>query len=464
MNRIEEAEMTAVRRAVYDKKIGNSDIIGARGVNLIERRILEMGYVWYPSGGVEAGIDGRLEIRNENAEVTNLIVSVQSKATDGSFEGETETELMFTCSERDLRYWLKGNLPVILVYSRPRTDEAYWLSIKNYFSDPVRRAARKLRFSKTLDSFGPAAKDALKKLALPAGGGLYLGATPKVETIFSDLLPVAQFPERYYHARTHLSSRKQVLDYLYDLSKTSGAEVWRGFIVHDSTLYSFYDLSATQWADIIDGGTVESDLTFEWSMTHDHDRKRLFVEVLNVTLQDQLREDDIAYSNMDNFYFHRASDDLSDRSRRYRSRRKNASREVFKRYQSKLDPGRTSYFRHVAFFGHFLEMDGNWLLQITPTYRFTKDGYRESRFSAEALSGIKRLENNQAVHGQVVMWAEFLQKETLFSQHNFIKFHPLLQFTADSGFEDADWLKREEKERQETVFTEDQEEQAELEL
>ena len=446
------------------KKIGNSDMIGARGVNLIECRILEMGFLWYPSGGVEAGIDGRLEIRNEDSEVTNLIISVQSKATDGAFEGETENELTFTCSERDLRYWLKGNLPVIIVYSRPRTDEAYWLSVKDYFSDPIRRASRKLRFVKARDSFNLSAKDSLRKLALPNDGGLYLGATPKHETIFTDLLPIAQFPERYYHARTHISSRKQALDFLFESTKGSGREVWRGFIISNSTIYSFYDLSVSRWREIAEQGTVESDLTFEWSMTSDLDRKRLFVELLNVTLQDQLREDDIHFSNMDKFYFHRASDDLSDRSRRYRSRRKNASREVFKRYQSKLDPERASYFRHVAFFGHFLEMDGNWFLQITPTYRFTKDGYRDSRFSAEALSGIKRLENNQAVHGQVVMWAEFLQKETLFSQQNLIKFHPLMQFTADSGFDDADWVKREEKERQETLFAEDQEEQTELEL
>jgi hypothetical protein len=364
------------------KKIGNSDMIGARGVNLIERRILEMGFLWYPSGGVEAGIDGRLEIRNEDAEVTNLIVSVQSKATDGAFEGETETELTFTCSERDLRYWLKGNLPVILVYSRPKTDEAYWLSIKDHFPDPILHASRKLRFVKRLHSFDASAKDALKRLALPNDGGLYLGATPKQETIFTDLLPVAQFPERYYYAHTTFSTRKQALDHLYNLPKPSGKEVWRGFIIHGSTIYSFYDLSSSQWEDIVEAGTVESDLTFEWSMAQDSDRKRLlerqrlFVELLNVTLQDQLREDDISYSNMDKFYFHRASENLSDRSRKYRSRRKNASREVFRRYLSKLDPERTSYFRHVAFFGHFLQMDGNWFLQITPTYRFTKDGYR----------------------------------------------------------------------------------------
>jgi len=251
---------------------------------------------------------------------------------------------------------------------------------------------------------------------------------------------------------------------LFESTSGSGTEVSRGFIINNSTVYSFYDLSASRWNGIAEEGTVESDLTFEWSMTSDVDRKRLFVELLNVTLQDQLREDDIHFSNMDKLYFHRASDDLSDHSRRYRSRRKNASRDVFKRYQSKLDPERTAYFRHVAFFGRFLEMDGNWFLQITPTYRFTKDGYRDSRFSAEALSGIKRLENNQGVHGQVVMWAEFLQKETLFSQHNLIKFYPLMQFVADSGFDDEDWVKREDEERQETVFAEDKEEQGELDL
>lgn len=445
------------------KKIGNSDMIGARGVNLIERRILEMGYVWYPSQGVEAGIDGRLEIRNQDAEVTNCILSVQSKATEGSFEGETESELAFSCSERDLRYWLKGNLPVILVYSRPRTEEAYWLSVKDYFSDPVRRASRKLRFSKTRDAFDLSAKEGLAKLALPDQGGLYLGSTPKQETIFTDLLPVSRFPERFFRARTSFSTRKQGLDYLFKEAKVSGADVYRGFTVNNSIIYSFYDLTNPEWKELAESGTVESDLTFEWSMTADPDRKRLFVELLNATLQDQLREDDIHFSNMDKFYFHRASDDLSNHSRRYRSRRKNASREVFRRYQSKLDPEKTTYFRHVAFFGQFSEMDGNWFLQITPTYRFTKNGYQDSRFSAEALSGIKRLENNQAVHGQVVMWAEFLQKETLFSRRNLIKFHPLIQFTADSGFDDADWVKREEQERLETVFSESgDDEQTEL--
>jgi hypothetical protein len=137
---------------VTPKKITKSGITGALDVNIIERRVLEMGFLWYPSGGVEAGIDGRPEIRNESGEVTNLIISVQSKATDGQFEGETDTHFGFTCNERDLRYWLKGNLPVIVVCSRPRTDQAYWISVRDYFADPrtprnVPKQRSKHRFS-----------------------------------------------------------------------------------------------------------------------------------------------------------------------------------------------------------------------------------------------------------------------------------------------------------------------------
>ncbi len=77
------------------KKVGQSNMTGSHGLNIVERRVLEMGFLWYPSGGVEAVIDGRLEIRNEDTEVTNLIISVQSKATDGKFEAETDTEFTY---------------------------------------------------------------------------------------------------------------------------------------------------------------------------------------------------------------------------------------------------------------------------------------------------------------------------------------------------------------------------------
>ena len=101
------------------KKIGHTTLLGERGVNLVARRVMEMGFVWYPTGSVEAGIDGHIELRDaETGEVFNAVIGVQSKATDHSFPNETATGFDFYCNKRDLDYWLKGNLPVVLVVSR----------------------------------------------------------------------------------------------------------------------------------------------------------------------------------------------------------------------------------------------------------------------------------------------------------------------------------------------------------
>ena len=52
------------------------------------------------------------------------------------------------CSERDTEYWLSGNAPVILVCSHPGSHEAWWVSLKEWFSEPSRRAARRVEFDK----------------------------------------------------------------------------------------------------------------------------------------------------------------------------------------------------------------------------------------------------------------------------------------------------------------------------
>jgi hypothetical protein len=46
------------------KKIGKSDVIGQQGMSLIEGIVLSMGFMFYPTGGVEAGIDGFIELRD----------------------------------------------------------------------------------------------------------------------------------------------------------------------------------------------------------------------------------------------------------------------------------------------------------------------------------------------------------------------------------------------------------------
>ena len=61
--------------------------------------------VFYPTGGVEAGIDGFIELRDEETgTVGNLLLQVQGKATERQrLQGETDDSFEFPCSEDDIR-------------------------------------------------------------------------------------------------------------------------------------------------------------------------------------------------------------------------------------------------------------------------------------------------------------------------------------------------------------------------
>ena len=99
-------------------------------------------------------------------------------------------------------------------------------------------------------------------------------------------------------------------------------------------------------------------------------------------------------------------------------------RVISKGYASKRNPEWMAFYRHSAFMGKFLLYDGKYYLEISPTYYFTHNGYRISRFFEERLSGIKRLERNSDVFAQLLMWSLFLSKpEDMFSaKYAFLQF------------------------------------------
>ena len=348
----------------------------------------------------------------------------------------------YYCAAKDLEYWLNGNAPVILIRSRPKTGEAYWISIKDYFRDPASRKSGKVTFDRTTDRFDTAAKDKIARLAIPVNSGLYLGASPKQETIYSDLLPVESLPERYYLALTDFRTRGEVFATLRDATSDVRGE----WVLHNRTISSFHDLSARPWNSVCDAGTVEEHNTNEWAFSEDPDRRRTFVQLLNSCMREKLFSKGVVFSKDDGYYYVRASSDLSPIRYTYQSREKKAERTIFAGYPSKRDKTRMAFYRHSAFAGRFQLYGTEWFLQVTPTYHFTRDGRIPSRYAGESLSGIKRLENNQAVHGQVIMWAHLLREAAgLFDKGpEFLRFAPLLQFDLDAGLADTAWLKREE--------------------
>ncbi|HZR64790.1 MAG TPA: DUF4365 domain-containing protein [Terriglobales bacterium] len=435
------------------KKLSDATIVGQQGINLIERITLEMGFAWNPTN-IDVGIDGYIETRDgATGHATNCIIQVQSRATEGQFECETDDSFEYRCAAKDLDYWMGGNAPVILVRSRPKTGEAYWVSVKDYFRELGIRKNAKIAFNKVRNRFDQSAKDTLFRLATPLDSGQYLGTKPRAENIYSNLLKLAPLPRHYYVAQTQYRTPPEIFARLREITTAVRGE----WLLTNKTMISFHDLRDHPWTAVSEVGTCEEFDTGEWSSTNDAARQRLFVQLLNICLKEKLFPKGIKFSRDHEFYYFRATKDLSDREYSYQSRENRTTRVVFKGYPKKSDHTKMSFYRHSAMEVHFVRYGGEWYLQLTPNYHFTRDGERTSLYAPNLVSGIKRLENNQAVHGQVVMWASVLTERNLFEGGSrFIDFTTMNTFQLEVGIDDRSWLGREEAEKRSALADEGQ--------
>ena len=225
-----------------------------------------------------------------------------------------------------------------------------------------------------------------------------------------------------------------------------------GWILSNKAIRSFHDLSVDHWNSVCDQGTIDPIPTAEWSDNQDEDERRLFVHLLNACLRDKLYPKGISFSKENGYYYFRATRDLRAREYPYLGLQHRTSRAVFKGYPKKGDPSKISFYRHSAFYGRFVNYEDSWYLRITPTYHFTRDGWRPSFYGAELTTGIKRLETQSSVLGQMVMWANVLCERSLFDPGpQPLVFNSPIDFELDVGIEDDSWLKGEAADKRKTL-------------
>lgn len=427
------------------KKVTPQSIIGQQGANLIERIVLKMGYVWRATSIFDVGVDGEIEIRDPTTgEMTNAIIKVQAKATTKPFQSETDNSFEYRCEQKDLDYWLRGNVPIVLVVCRPDTGEAYWVSIRDYFRDPAIQKTCKVLFDKQRDRFDTSCATALKRLALPKDSGIYFAPLQKTETLYTNLLKVTSLVPKIYVAGTNYRKDGSVWKKFNLMDVKVGPE----WILTDKKIFSFHKLDEPPFNAICDLGACESFDTREWADSKDEDTKRQFVKLLNRCLREKTRLLGLEFNKTHKHYHFRPTRELRIRKVSYQSLKKKASREVFKQYVNKNDPTQKTYCRHSAFRGHFLRLGDGWHLKITPTYHFTSDGYSKHKFRDELLQGIKRLDRNPAVLGQLLMWADYLSQSTqnLFSsEYPFLRFGQLVTVESNISLPDDVWNDTEEE-------------------
>jgi hypothetical protein len=342
---------------------------------------------------------------------------------------------------------------VLLIVVQTKTNRSYWKSIKDYFHDAKGVPARRIVFDKQADVFDRRAKAALSTIAASVRSGAIAPPACIPERLLSNLIPIERFGPRLFLAETDHKDNKA----FGAASRALVADAPGEWIVKGGRVLSFHNLDSCPWNKLCDLGTIESFDTSEWALTTDPDRQRNFVQLLNRALSD-LTRDDLMFDAERRVHYFRRIPDRPLRAYPYDGFEKHTSRSVVRRYPKKRSPTETAYFRHSAFIGRFQRFRDDWYLEVTPTYHFTLDGYREDRFAADHLKKIKELENNGAVVGQFTMWHYYLTNRTsgdMFTrEYPFLKFGAQADYSIDQGVPDKLWQSQEPRQRA-TLFDED---------
>lgn len=412
------------------KIVTRQAVIGERGIALISQRVAEMGYLFHPRR-VDHGIDGHIDLVDPTtSELLNLTLLVQSKASTRPFHQETRDGFSFVCDERDLNLWLAGNAPVILVFSHPNDNAAWWIDVKGAFPNAESRKTRAVYVDKRTQSFDPDAAPGLLRLAQPRASGLYLQPPPIEEVLTSNLLEVEELPDKIRIAPAAATDYRAAGALLAAQKQRRG-----GWMLRDGLIISFADLREPP-LHVLCSGDVEEHDTAEWADCDDIDTQHRFMDLLTRTVQDA--HPDLRWHKERRHIHFTATRALAPR--RVGRRKGSRGRTVFGPHYAKAEPTRVSYYHHAALRLRFRRLAGTWYAQLEPDYCFTSDGYRESKFADSLLSGIKRLDRHPAVAGWTRMWANYLRGESdLFSADGFVKFGDLATVTVPRGIDDKWW-------------------------
>jgi hypothetical protein len=363
------------------KRVQSTKKTEREGVALIAKIVAEMGHLWNEPQN-DFGTDGFVELVDPATQkASNRIVLVQSKATSVAFG---DRPISFTCREADLRYWLHGNAPVILVRSHPANGEAYWVSVKDYFAEhPEQRPTRRIEFDRESDRLDESGAERLWDLGRPALDGLYLGTPPVHDVLTTNLLPVETMPARIYTGTAVAATAKLARQQAFSNLEGTWPRAW---IIWSGRVYTWHNPSVSSVSALFAGEAMSFPVE-DWARSDDEDTQRRFVWLLNAALDEQTRP---AMRSREGIVWLAAPPDLGPLEIPVPGG--SQTRTVVKRYLK--DDGSTKYVRHLGFERSFVRYGDDWYLEITPTYHFTRDGNVEDRFASGHRAGIKRIERH----------------------------------------------------------------------
>lgn len=104
----------------------NNDQTERRGIHLVGLAAGDIGVIFRELPTSDQGIDGQLELTDDEGNATGRLIAVQVKAGQSFFQEETNDRFTFRPSDRHRNLWMNHSLPVIVILCDPITKLCYW--------------------------------------------------------------------------------------------------------------------------------------------------------------------------------------------------------------------------------------------------------------------------------------------------------------------------------------------------
>ena len=417
------------------KQIHDNVFIGEDGIAIVQRVLYKMRYAWQATGKFDAGIDGYIELRDaRNRSMLGAHLGAQVKARR-QFTAETDESFEFLCEQEHIDYWMRSNIPVLLICVHPETDEAWFVCVTEYFLNPSIRAGRRVFFDKRTMRFDASIVDRLRELALPTDAGVPRRGLTGPETLLTNLLPLVEVSDTLWSAPTECQTSEQA-NARYALADGPRAS---DYLLRENQLYSLRDPGVCELARLCEASRANSQPSTVWSASGDRDLEWRFADLLRRTLLQQLKPRIRWQPDRALFYF-APPFPLHSLKLVGPTGRRRAVVDV-KWFTGRDGKRRVSHVRHQAFSPRFVRLEGQWYLQIEPDWYFSWNGTLEDRRADERLRFWKARERNNAVSGHLRLWEQILceQSSGLDDHDTLLRFGPLRTERAPVGIDDKVW-------------------------
>lgn len=424
---------------------------------------------WRPISNDDIGIDGEIELYNDDGTPMAQIIKVQLKSTEkqsGYIQNEnlSRNEFTFYADKGHVDYWQKLENQVLLIIYDNRNNESKLYAKKIENIDLLKSGAVKVPiiFHKEKDLLEKEKSDFIyrfskkyqepKPIILPVKAGKEKIVSNLLKIIFPTnkifVAPInfnrEEIIKKSWETDFKLKNRATAREVVLGALRQKGLKFSSDWTVFNNQIITFHDLNNNELplSKVVENSVEGYSIDEFCNINYDY--KNIFKTLVKFCLQQLLFKLNFIWDNEDKYFKYNYNKPI-DKDIDFKERwvgNKSAKRTVFK--AKFWEKGQIFYCTHFAFETETVDFDKNWYLCINPTWAVTINGNRKSQIGYKKVRDKKKLERNTSVFNHVRFIKYKLKYRDMFTNnYPFIEFVDLESFTTENVIDESLWMKSE---------------------